>query len=156
MKMFLLTNLRDPDPLHKGVPAVEFKYFKRYFALFFLKYLTFTLAPGIGITVADLNKKFSHTVFTNINLKINKICSTWNKRCSNGFEKQKLRKMKAIFTIESYENGYYFDLLSNLKFGVNYYEKLVFSSSDPNECIEYLQSKNCMCYENYNYSYLLK
>ncbi len=73
MKMFLLTNLRDPDPLRKGVPAVEFKYFKRYFALFFLKYLTFTLAPGIGITVADLNKKFSHIVFTNINLKINKM-----------------------------------------------------------------------------------
>jgi hypothetical protein len=64
--------------------------------------------------------------------------------------------MKPIFTIETYTNGYYFDLLSNLKFGVNYYDKLVFSSLEPNDCIKFLKSKNCICSENYDYSYLVK
>jgi hypothetical protein len=61
-----------------------------------------------------------------------------------------------IFTIESYENGYYFDLLNNLQFGVYFNDKFVFSNSDPNECIKFMQGRGCVCSENYNYSYLSK
>lgn len=64
-----------------------------------------------------------------------------------------------IFTIETFCNVgiiYYFDLLSNLEFGVHFHEKLVFHSKDPNDCIKYLKSKGCMCSENYDYSYLIK
>lgn len=62
--------------------------------------------------------------------------------------------MKPIFTIEYFNNGYYFDLLSNLKFSVSFNEKVVLSSRNPNDCIKYLKEKNCMCSEDYDYTYL--
>jgi hypothetical protein len=69
------------------------------------------------------------------------------------------KTVKPIFTIEFFENQngqttYYFDLLSNLKFGVSVNEKIVFTSKEPNECIKYLKKRGCVVSENYNYTYL--
>jgi hypothetical protein len=53
--------------------------------------------------------------------------------------------MKPIYTIQSWPNGYYFDLLENLKFSVSFHEKTIFVSEDPCECVKVLKLRGCEC-----------
>ena len=66
---------------------------------------------------------------------------------------------KAIFTIETWRvnsglTTYYLDLMSDLSFSVTQDEHLLINSKDPNDCIRVLKDNDCICSENYNYTYL--